>query len=307
MASTKSPTGPVPCINMYDITLRDDDESGGCGLYQWPHGLDRMKSYLSRGDVRKALHVDGGKDVKWTECRNSVAERLSHDESESGGKVLPDVLDKVKVLVFTGDHDLVCNADGLEAAFSEMTWNGVKGFGPDATVLGWYLKDSGDASGLPAGVYTTARNLTHVIVFGASHMVGVTKKKESLDLFARFVGEDAGVGGVLTKEIPPSQPLIAPKSATFHRIATAMRYQDRPKKHELDSVPTPSFGVTPFGRVKISEHVDASRHWAASLKGQMVEGVGKVGAQSFSFDDAAFSVREEVGLRVNYAGHRNWA
>jgi len=32
---------------MYDIRLRDNDSSGGCGLYSWPLTLNGMTNYLN--------------------------------------------------------------------------------------------------------------------------------------------------------------------------------------------------------------------------------------------------------------------
>ena len=43
--------------------------------------------------------------------------------------VLPRVLSKIRVLVFAGDQDLICNYLGLENMIKNLTWNGATGLG----------------------------------------------------------------------------------------------------------------------------------------------------------------------------------
>jgi hypothetical protein len=48
---------------------------------------------------------------------------------KSSFNVLPGVLEKIPVLIFAGDQDLICNYVGLEAMIKDLTWNGAKGLG----------------------------------------------------------------------------------------------------------------------------------------------------------------------------------
>jgi carboxypeptidase D len=43
--------------------------------------------------------------------------------------VLPKVLEKIPVLIYAGDQDLICNYVGLEAMIKELSWNGATGLG----------------------------------------------------------------------------------------------------------------------------------------------------------------------------------
>ena len=49
--------------------------------------------------------------------------------SNSSVTVLPRVLERVPVLIFAGDQDLICNYVGLENMIQGLTWNGATGLG----------------------------------------------------------------------------------------------------------------------------------------------------------------------------------
>jgi len=115
------------CINMYDIRLRDTDSKGGCGLYSWPLTLNGMTKYLRRQDVIEALHVQSTPH-SWTECTSRVSSALSGDNSPPSYTLLPELLKHIKVTLFAGDKDLICNHVGIEMMIDNLTWNGYKGF-----------------------------------------------------------------------------------------------------------------------------------------------------------------------------------
>ncbi|KAJ3299486.1 Cell death protease [Borealophlyctis nickersoniae] len=76
------------CINMYDIRLRDQDRTGGCGLNEWPGGLLDVHEYLKRDDVVKAIHATA-KPGKWRECNQEVAVMMQTDNSPPPYKNAP--------------------------------------------------------------------------------------------------------------------------------------------------------------------------------------------------------------------------
>ncbi|KAI9360774.1 Alpha/Beta hydrolase protein, partial [Zopfochytrium polystomum] len=170
------------CINMYDIRVYDDTVEGGCGLFEWPTGLQDMKKYLGRADLKTAVHVpNNGVDMTWTECSPVVGAALSSDKSEAPYKLLPALLEKIPVLLFQGDKDLICNWYGLRDMVDNLTWNGAKGFG-DAKKEKWIL------NGTEAGWYKSARGLTFGLIYNASHMAPFGSPLETMDMFNRFIG-----------------------------------------------------------------------------------------------------------------------
>ena len=54
---------------------------------------------------------------------------MHESESNSSVTVLPRVLEKIPVLLFAGDQDLICNYVGMEALIKALTWNGETGLG----------------------------------------------------------------------------------------------------------------------------------------------------------------------------------
>ena len=171
------------CINIYDVRL--SDSSPACGM-NWPTTLSAMYDYLRRPDVRKALHVDDNhKPEAWIECNANVGSAMRSDTtSPASVQLLPELLESgLRVLLFAGEEDLICNAIGVRRTAENLEWGGSKGFG-DHPAQDWYV------NGSLAGTWRTARNLTYVGVKGASHMVGVDKPIESHDMMVRFMGID---------------------------------------------------------------------------------------------------------------------
>ena len=75
----------------------------------------------------RAIHAEA-KSEAWTECQSRV-HRAMNMGSESSVTVLPRVLEKIPVLLFAGDQDLICNYVGQESMIQSLTWNGGKGLG----------------------------------------------------------------------------------------------------------------------------------------------------------------------------------
>jgi len=167
------------CINMYDIRLRDNDRKGGCGLYSWPLTLGAMTKYLRRPDVIEALHVTSTPH-SWTECTSRVSSALSGDSSPPSYTLFPELLKHIKVTLFAGDKDLICNHVGIELMIENLTWNGVKGYKND--YIDWVV------NGKINGIYQSERNLTYIRMTNGSHMVPIDLPEESLAMFNSIIG-----------------------------------------------------------------------------------------------------------------------
>jgi carboxypeptidase D len=108
------------CINIYDVRLHDEHKEDGCGLLAWPKGVKEMTGYLNQNGVRSALHAEPSTFTQWAECRTLI--QLQHDTSPPSMHLIPDLLAKVKVLLFSGDQDLICNWLGTRDSIAAMTW-----------------------------------------------------------------------------------------------------------------------------------------------------------------------------------------
>ncbi|KAF9130889.1 Cell death protease [Mortierella sp. 14UC] len=175
----RSKTDSTKCINQYDIRLTD--EFPDCGL-NWPYELPLMNVYLNRPDVKAALHATAG-NQHWEECSRRVGSALQNDDSTPAIALLPNILEKTRLLLFSGQQDLICNHIGTEYLISNMTWQGTQGF-QDTRSIGWKVEDK------PAGEWKQARNLTYVLIYNSSHMVPYDVPLVALDMMNRFMGLD---------------------------------------------------------------------------------------------------------------------
>ncbi|CCM01745.1 uncharacterized protein FIBRA_03811 [Fibroporia radiculosa] len=171
--------GKDMCLNIYDVRL--DDEAPACGM-TWPPDLAHMYAYLARQDVVRALHATAASQT-WTECRGIIHSQFRTRTSQSSIKVLPKVLERIPVLLFAGDQDLICNYVGIESSIQAMTWNG-------ATGLGTVQTQSWSVNGTAAGTWVSSRNLTYVKLFNASHMAPYDVPHVAHDMILRFMGVD---------------------------------------------------------------------------------------------------------------------
>ncbi|SMY29274.1 unnamed protein product [Zymoseptoria tritici ST99CH_1A5] len=179
------------CVNMYDTRLRDSFPS--CGM-NWPPDLAYVKPYLRRDDVLSALHIDRDKNTGWVECNDGVGRAFTARNSEPSVHLLPELLEHMRIVLFSGDKDMICNHIGTENVINNLKWNGAVGMeistGMTAPKQEWTFE--GDA----AGSYQTARNLTYLRFYNASHMVPFDYPRRTRDMLDRFMGVDiASIGG----------------------------------------------------------------------------------------------------------------
>ncbi|KAK0256723.1 hypothetical protein B0A54_06856 [Friedmanniomyces endolithicus] len=181
------------CVNMYDVRLRDGYPS--CGM-NWPPDLVHVKPYLRREDVTTALHINPDKKTGWTECNGQVSSQFRVPNSQPAIKLLPGLLEKVPILLFSGDKDLICNHIGTETLISNLAFNGGTGMetAPQSGI--WAPKRDWTFEAEPAGQYQSARNLTYVKFYNSSHMVPFDYPRRTRDMLDRFMGVDiASIGG----------------------------------------------------------------------------------------------------------------
>jgi carboxypeptidase D len=116
--------------------------------------------------------------------------------------LLPEILEKANVLLFSGDQDLICNHIGTEYLIANLTWHGKQGF-QNAPKLRWTVDNT------PAGVWREERNMTYVQLYNASHMVPYDVPLAALDMMNRFMGLDPKLQSftsnleTITGDVPP--------------------------------------------------------------------------------------------------------
>ena len=179
------------CPNMYDLRLTDTQHA--CGM-NWPPDLKQMKPYLRTPELLEALHINKDKNTGWVECSGSVQQNFNPIKSKAAIAILPDLIEKVPTILFSGAEDLICNHFGTEDFIHNMEWNGAKGF--EITPGTWAPRQDWTFEGESAGIYQSARNLTYVLFYNSSHMVPFDYPRRTRDMLDRFMGVDiTDIGG----------------------------------------------------------------------------------------------------------------
>ena len=97
-----------------------------------------------------------------------------------GDKLVPLLEDDVRVMIYAGDQDLICNWLGNRRWVDALDWPGREAFA-QAPERAWTVR------GRAAGSVKEAGGLSFVRVSQAGHMVPMDQPEAALDMISRFV------------------------------------------------------------------------------------------------------------------------
>ncbi|KAI8328638.1 Alpha/Beta hydrolase protein [Chlamydoabsidia padenii] len=165
-------------MNPYDVREKC---KGGNLCYEI---LNSVQTYLNRDDVKKAVgaNIDG----KYESCNMQINFRfnLAGDWMRPYVNELPPLLeDGVRVLIYSGDADYICNWMGNKAWTLELPWSGHDEFkgSDDADWLSPSGKKIGELRSVKDGQFAFLR------VNGAGHMVPYDQPEASLEMLNQWV------------------------------------------------------------------------------------------------------------------------
>ncbi|KAJ2862817.1 hypothetical protein GGI22_002099 [Coemansia erecta] len=163
--------------NPYDVRLPCE---GGNLCYPI---LGDISTFLNTPEVQKEL----GSDVsKFESCSQAVYSAFVGDWMRPYVHEIPPLLEAgIRVLIYAGDADFICNWYGNKAWAEELEWSGKLSF------AGELDRDWVAASGKAAGEARTYKNFSFVRVFGAGHMVPYDQPENSLDMINRWINNKA--------------------------------------------------------------------------------------------------------------------
>ncbi|KAJ3057480.1 Cell death protease [Rhizoclosmatium hyalinum] len=120
-----------------------------------------MFTYLNDANVQKAIHIP---PTQWNECNDPTLD----DSQNAASRTLldPIVASKVKVVIYDGMLDSVCQHLAVEQALGNTTWGGEVGF--KVKPKEWMVSGSRKSAGK---IWKNDRGLTYIRVKGAGHMV----------------------------------------------------------------------------------------------------------------------------------------
>jgi carboxypeptidase C (cathepsin A) len=163
----------APKFNVYDIRRKCDNPP-----LCYDFGL--LDKFLARHDVIEELKV---KNRSWTQCNMMVHTMMLGDWMLDLEPQMQTILDSgVRVLVYSGDKDFICNWRGGEAWTLDVKWLGKDDFGKEQ-YKDWMVESK------KVGEFKNFQNLTFIRVFDAGHMVPMDQPSTSLYLLDHFIGK----------------------------------------------------------------------------------------------------------------------
>ena len=178
-------------LNPYDMRMR-------CENPPLCYSFENIGKFLNNPDVQRKLGVR----KEWAECDTMVNMYFQQDFMRSFHQLIPEMLEAgVRVLIYAGDVDYICNWIGNKHWTLDLEWEGKRAFNEAADIP---YKTS---NGSDVGLARTHGGFTFLQVFQAGHMVPMDKPVESLFMFNEFLAGKLGsgfeeeVGGVETLEM----------------------------------------------------------------------------------------------------------
>eukprot|EP00898_Chlorokybus_atmophyticus_P001230 jgi/Chlat1/2107/Chrsp17S02698 len=158
-------------INVYDI--REE-----CKVPPLCYDFERADRYLNLPEVRQALGVG---EKRWTACSAVVHASMMADWMHDYEPIIPPMLeDGVRVLIYAGEADFICNYVGNQRWVSAMPWSGQQEYNA-ARERKWTV------DGQYAGLARAAKGLTFLRIAAAGHMVPMDQPKNALEMLKAFV------------------------------------------------------------------------------------------------------------------------
>ncbi|KAJ4792988.1 Carboxypeptidase [Rhynchospora pubera] len=156
-------------INYYDV--RKQCEGTLC------YDFSKLDEFLNNKSVREALGVGNRKFVS---CSPLVYEAMIADWMRNLEVGIPELIDSgIKLLIYAGEYDLICNWLGNYRWVNSMKWSGSETFA--RTNMTSFTVD-----GKEAGLIKSYGPLSFLKVHDAGHMVPMDQPKAALEMLRRW-------------------------------------------------------------------------------------------------------------------------
>ncbi|KAK4286415.1 hypothetical protein QN277_002973 [Acacia crassicarpa] len=158
-------------INYYDIRKKCDK---GPGCYDF----SSMEAFLNKKEVREALGVG---DLEYVSCSEEVYAAMKNDWMKNQEVAIPALLeDGIRMLVYAGEKDFICNWLGNERWVEAMEWSGQDAFlaSPNMSFL---------VDGQEAGRFLSHEPLTLLKMHEAGHLVPMDQPNAALEMLTRWI------------------------------------------------------------------------------------------------------------------------
>ncbi|KAF8168542.1 serine carboxypeptidase [Crassisporium funariophilum] len=166
--------------NPYDISKQCEGEISETLCYPQTRFI---RNFLDEPSVRSRLGVDNSITKNFTSCNHDVGQAfgVTQDILHPTSDYVAALLERgVRVLIYVGSYDWICNHVGNERWTLALEWSGHEEFSSQ-DLREWHV------DGNPAGTTRSARGFTFATIHGAGHMVPYDKPRESLELVQRWI------------------------------------------------------------------------------------------------------------------------
>ncbi|KAL2328560.1 hypothetical protein Fmac_021987 [Flemingia macrophylla] len=158
-------------INVYDIRKKCVGRS--C------YDFHNMETLLSQQKVKSALGVPN--ELEYVSCSDRVRDAMEEDRMRNLEVGIPALLeDGIKMLVYVGDKDFICNWLGNSRWIHAMEWSGQKEFETSPALK--FVVD-----GKEAGTLSSYGPLSFLKVHDSGHMVPMDQPKVALEMFKSWM------------------------------------------------------------------------------------------------------------------------
>ncbi|KAF6999000.1 hypothetical protein CFC21_015075 [Triticum aestivum] len=168
---------------------------------QRPYATAGVARFVNRAEVKAALGAR--RDVAWEQCSRVVREAMHEDMMKS---VKPEVeallRRRTRVLLYQGIRDPWIGVASQEAWMKELRWGGLHAF-EEAEHAVWRTGGVGEETEL-AGYVQRSGALTHVVVYGAGHMVPADNGRAAQEMIESWVTETGVFGNGVSPGLTPA-------------------------------------------------------------------------------------------------------
>jgi len=178
-------------LNVYDISKKCSEEEMSTSLC-YPI-ISTIGEYLNQPSVRKTLGVSSAlKNETVGFCNSDVLSRFSGNLDQYRSHTpfyLESLLERgVKVLIYVGALDWICNWVGNHRMVEALEWHGAENFRKEE-LRSWSVVE-GEEKSKAAGLVKSSGDLTFLTVYGAGHMVPYDKPTEALEVLTRWLANE---------------------------------------------------------------------------------------------------------------------
>jgi len=159
--------------NPYDMRIK-------CEKPPLCYDFSHVTTYLNTPDVQKAI----GATKSWSSCNMAVNKAFQNDFMKNYHTKIPDLLKSgIRVLIYAGDVDFICNWLGNKKWTLALEWSGKEAF--NAAEDKPYMSTDGNTQ---YGRVRTAQGFSFMQVYQAGHMVPMNQPEAASQMLNDFIG-----------------------------------------------------------------------------------------------------------------------